>query len=147
MKKIVIFSNTAWSIINFRKELVLELSKKNKIYIVTPKDVYSKKLQDISNNIITLNFKRFSVNPIHDMYLFIRFFIFAFYTKPDLIMNFTIKPVIYGAITSRILNIKCINTITGLGRIFYPIWKDNLIRNIVIFLYRFSHKKVCKIFF
>ena len=50
--------------------------------------------------------------------------------KPDYVLNFTIKPNIYGSLICKYLNIKNINTITGLGNIYI---NKNLINNVIFF--------------
>ena len=58
--------------------------------------------------------------------------------KPDIILNFTIKPIIYGSLVSRILNIKTLNTLDGLGASF----EINKFKKIILsFLLRLSQKK------
>ena len=56
----------------------------------------------------------------------------------SILLNFTIKPLIYGTLVSRILNIPTICMITGLGTVFID---KNFITNIVIILYKISFKK------
>ena len=38
--------------------------------------------------------------------------------SPDVLFNFTIKPIIYGSLVARILKIKTLNTLDGLGATF-----------------------------
>ena len=38
--------------------------------------------------------------------------------RPDILLNFTIKPIIYGSLVTRILNIKTLNTLDGIGATF-----------------------------
>ncbi|MFM4937372.1 hypothetical protein ACET94_21095, partial [Aeromonas veronii] len=47
MKKIVISSNTSWSIFNFRLELVRFLAKDYQVEIIAPRDQYSEKLRKL----------------------------------------------------------------------------------------------------
>ena len=64
MKKnnIFIISNTSWNLYNFRKELILELSKHYDIYLVCPNDQFSKKLLNYNINIIDIDFKKSKFN-------------------------------------------------------------------------------------
>ena len=55
--------------------------------------------------------------------------------KPDFFLGFTHKINIYGGFIARILNIKSIINITGLGTAFM---KKNIFRNILILLYKFA---------
>ena len=69
---------------------------------------------------------------------------FYYKIKPDIVLHFTIKPVIYGSLSSLILNIKTINTITGLGTIFI---KKNPFFKFVHYLYFVSQYKLIKYYF
>ena len=64
--------------------------------------------------------------------------------KPDEIFCFTIKPVIYGALAAKFLNIKMNVMITGLGTVFI---KKNWITTVVKLLYRVALKDVKTAFF
>ena len=52
MKKIVVASNSTWNLYNFRFDLINELAKKNKAYILAPRDKYIDKF----SNVIFINF-------------------------------------------------------------------------------------------
>jgi glycosyltransferase involved in cell wall biosynthesis len=54
--------------------------------------------------------------------------------SPTVILQYTIKPVIYGSIAARAVNIPVINNITGLGTMFSGGLKEALVRS----LYRFA---------
>jgi glycosyltransferase involved in cell wall biosynthesis len=64
--------------------------------------------------------------------------------KPDYLLLFTIKPVIYGAIAAKFFNIKLIVMITGLGTAFIA---NNWMTNLVKRLYRFALSSVATVFF
>tara|TARA_Y100001970_G_scaffold119329_1_gene148052 strand:- start:4768 stop:5946 length:1179 start_codon:yes stop_codon:yes gene_type:complete len=146
-KKIILFSNSFWNLYNFREDLIKNLNCEYELCVVAPEGEYQNKFKELSIKVVNLNFSRISVNPFHDIILFIKFLKICVFFKPDLILNFTIKPVIYGSLVGSLINTPCLNTITGLGRVFYPIWKDDLVRKIVIILYRISLRKTFKIFF
>jgi len=143
--KVVISSNTSWSIYNFRLNLARELKKNGyEIIIVAPYDEYSE--------IIKKEFKYYNIfmnnkgtNPIEDLKTTIEFYKLYKNIQPDIVLNFTIKPNIYGTIACSLLNnIKAINNIAGLGNLFI---KQNFITKIAKFLYKYSQNKAYKIFF
>ena len=85
---------------------------------------------------------RDSVNPIRDLRLL--FELIRLYKKqsPDLILHYTVKPNIYGGMAARILSIKSVAVITGLG---YSLMHEGWINVVTRLLYRFTlrfHKKV-----
>lgn len=67
--------------------------------------------------------------------------------KPNFVLLFTIKPVIFGSFCSMILGInKCFSFITGLGHVFID-EKQTILRLIVKTFYRFTLRANKKIFF
>jgi UDP-N-acetylglucosamine:LPS N-acetylglucosamine transferase len=119
MKKIILFSNTSWSLYNFRINLIKKLIAQNyKVIILSNRDYTTKKLIDLGCSFYKIKLDRRGDN-------FLKEFItlFSIYKKiklisPNFIFNFTIKPIIYGSLASRILNIKTLNTLDGLGATF-----------------------------
>ncbi len=77
-----------------------------------------------------------------DIRTFFSFYQFYLKKKPDVVLHFNSKPVIYGSLAASLLGIPSINNITGLGAVFDG--KGGLVRKIVCMLYRtaFSGKKV-----
>jgi len=144
MKKIVISSNTAWSIYNFRLNLIRILKEEGyEIIIVAPYDECAKKLKgEFEYYDIFINNK--GTNPFEDIKTFMQYCKLYKKLKPDIVLNFTIKPNIYGTLACGLLNIKTINNITGLGTLFI---NQNLVTKIVKYLYKISQKKAAKIFF
>jgi len=143
--KIVLFSNTSWSLFNFRKNLIKSLVEKGyNVTLISSKDKYIQELEKISVNIKILDFETRGVNLFKELFLISNIINLYKEIKPDLIFHFTIKPVIYGSIVSRFMNISTVNNITGLGRVFE---KKNIFRFLIILLYKFSQKKVKNIFF
>lgn len=139
MKKIVIISNSIWNIYNFRRKLVSELSKNYEVHILTSssKNIPKSFLKNI--NLHNIMIERRGINIFTEIKLIFLMLKKINRIKPDLLLNYTIKPVIYGSLISRFLNIKTINTITGLGRVFI-VKKLFLLKYLIIFLYRCSLK-------
>lgn len=85
--------------------------------------------------------RRNSKNPILDLALIEEFRRKFKRLKPDLIINYTHKPNIYGGLAAKILGIPSIAMVTGLG---YAFINKGLINKVTRFLYRLSsryHKK------
>ena len=139
MKKIIIFSNTSWSLYNFRKNLISELLKKNyKVIILSNKDRTTKKLQKMGCVFHSISLERRGVKIISEFYLLLKIYLIIRKISPDVIFNFTIKPIIYGSLVSRILKIRTLNTLDGLGASYeINIFK----RGILNFMLNLSQKK------
>lgn len=142
--KILIFSNSTNNILNYRLNLIFFLKKKgHQLEILVPQSTDLKKLKFLKLKIHTICFNPRSINFFLDLLLLFKIYKIFNLSKPDLILQYTIKPVIYGSLVSRFLNIKVINTITGLGSAFL----NKNFRKLIIFLYYISQKKVKKVIF
>jgi glycosyltransferase involved in cell wall biosynthesis len=120
MKNIIFFDNYAYSTFHFRKDVLLELSKIYKIYVIAPSDPNFIKDSIFSNiTYIDINFNRTSKNIFKDFYLLFKIFFIFKNIKPCLVINFTLKPVLYGSLISKILNIKIVNILAGLNNAFF----------------------------
>ena len=115
-KRIVLIANTVWNIANFRDNLIRSLQNANyEVVVFAPKDGHEHRLNARFLH-IPVNAK--TTNPIFDILLIFRLIIMLNKIKPDIILNFTIKPVFFGTISAGILRIPCVNNITGLGVLF-----------------------------
>jgi glycosyltransferase involved in cell wall biosynthesis len=140
-KKILIFSNSCWNIYNFRLNLIKKLKKKNFVILVCPKDEYIDKLKDNIDKHYNLKiFKNYN------LYAFILNILNFYYIlkkeKPDYILSYTIKCNFYAIILSKILKIKTIVNITGLGSLFIGNTFFNIIGKIFVKLLYRSHKRL-----
>jgi glycosyltransferase involved in cell wall biosynthesis len=145
--KIILHSNIAWTISNFRLELIkFFISKNYEVLCIADMDNFNansaKEIEETSAKFIHIPINRKGLNPFRDIIYAFRLFQILKTEKPDLIFNYTIKPVIYGSLVSRLLKIKSVAVITGLGYVFI---EKGLLHKIVKLLYKlslFSCKKV-----
>jgi glycosyltransferase involved in cell wall biosynthesis len=142
--KIVIVSNTSWSLFNFRFELAKSIkANEYEVILVAPYDEYSDRLsEEFEYHDIYINNK--GANPKEDIRTTIEFYKLYKKIKPHIVLHYTIKPNIYGTIACSILGIKTINNIAGLGTLFI---KQNFVTKIAKWLYKYSQSKADKIFF
>lgn len=142
--KIIIFSNTSWSLYNFRYELIQSLNQKNQIHLLSNKDKYIKELNNIGCQTSFIKLDSQNLNIFKEIILFIKIFkVFVSY-KPDLVLSFTIKPNLYSLIISKLFNFKLIINITGVGNIFS---KKNLLFHFIKFIYKIFLVNADYIFF
>ncbi len=143
--KIVFSSNTSWNLWNYRYELMNALKNKGfKIHVIAPYDKFSEKLRKEFYFIPVKNLNRKSLNPFKDIILFYEYFKIFQKLMPDLVINYTIKPNLYGSLACKFLKISYINVITGLGYLFI---KKSLITIVVKILYKICLNKSSKIIF
>jgi glycosyltransferase involved in cell wall biosynthesis len=144
-KHITIVSNTSWTVYNFRKEIINSLLKFSyEVSIVTSDDGYKEQIEALGCNYIELPVQNSSLNPF-DQYVYYKKLKSIYRElKPDAVLHYTIKPVIYGSLASASLNIPTINNIAGLGTLFTKkTWKTF----VAMALYRISQRKVKRVFF
>ena len=116
--KTLLISNSFWNFFNFRKNLVFELAKVNQIYLVANKDKFKKKFIHTNIKTIKSSLNKNKINILSDIrYLLFIFKIFK-KIKPDIVVSFTFKPNLISLLVSRILKIRSIITISGLGTLF-----------------------------
>ena len=140
---ITLFSNTSWSLYNFRKDLIIKLLKKNhKIIIISNRDETTKKLIKLGCKFIPIDFNTLSKNPFSEMISLTKIFYIILKSDSDIYINFTIKPCIYFGLLNYFFKKKTISVFDGLGRSFI---KNNFFYSFMITLLRISQKYTNKI--
>lgn len=145
MKKILFTSNVSWAMIKFRYNLLKYLiSNEYKIYIVAPKDEFVEKLKEMGCICIDIKLSRKGVNPLEDLKLTYSLYKIYKEISPDIIFNYSIKPIIYGSIAAKMAKIPSIAVNIGLG---YTFINKNLISKISHFLYKISLRFPIRVWF
>lgn len=140
----MIIANSSGGLYNFRKDLINELKKNNEIIIVTPFSNKIDKLKTLNVKLIEIPIDRRGINPITDIKLLNSYRKLFSKIKPDLAITYTIKPNIYASLIARFKKVDYAVNITGLGTAFQS---DNLLRKLIVFLYKIALKKVKVVFF
>lgn len=143
-KKILIIANNSDGLYRFRKELIAELVKNNDVIILTPFDNNILELEKMGIKLIDTPVDRRGINPLTDLKLLNSYRRLFNKIKPDLSITYTIKPNIYASLIARLKRIDYAVNITGLGTAFQS---DNLLRKLIVFLYKIALKKVKVVFF
>lgn len=145
MKNIAISSNTSWYLYNFRKNTILSLIENGfNVTAISPKDKYSKKLQELGANYIDIDIDKGGTNPLKDLKTLYRFNQIYKANSYDVVLNFTPKNNIYSTLAAKFNDIKVVNNIAGLGVLFI---NESFSSKIARILYKISHTRVDKIFF
>lgn len=144
-KKIIIISNTAWNIYNFRMGLIKAFKKEDyDVLALAPRDRYADLIEKEGTLYREIVINNKGTNVIEDLGLILEFYRILKSERPDVVLAYTIKPNIYCSIAASLLNIPIINNISGLGFLFI---KDNWLTRIAELLYKFSLGRSKKIFF
>lgn len=143
--KIALFINTSWNIYNFRMGLIEGLKREgHEIHAISPTDEYSRLLIDAGITHHPVSMEAQGINPFRDFALVLRLIKVFSQVKPDLILQFTIKPNIYGSLAAAVLQIPVINNVSGLGATFQ---KKNIVHHVASLLYRVAFRFPRKVFF
>jgi len=140
VSQLICFSaNTSWYLYNFRRGLIGQLLEHGyQVKVVAPRDKWSTKLEELGCSTIALDYDSKSVNPFRNLVILYRYWFFYRAFKPIVVLNYTIKPVIYGGLAASICRIPIISVVPGLGTAFIH---ENLITHVVKLLYRLSLNK------
>ncbi|MFN8295572.1 MAG: glycosyltransferase family 4 protein [Chitinophagales bacterium] len=141
-----IVANTAFNIYNFRLGLINALKKEgHHVIAVAPKDEYTDLLKQNNIEFIEVqNLARKGTNPFNDLKLLNEFRKIYKQQQLDVVLQYTIKPNIYGTLASRFTNTKTICTVTGLG---YTFLNKSIASKIAHSLYRLAFSFADKVLF
>jgi glycosyltransferase involved in cell wall biosynthesis len=143
-KKIAIVANSAWSVYNFRMDLIRHFLLRFEVLIIAPKDEFAGELVKVGCTYLDIHFNNRSENPLLDYALYKSLKRIYQAEKPDFIFHYVIKPNIYGSLAAANYGIQSVAVITGLG---YTFDRHNWLNRIVSFLYRKALKKASEVWF
>lgn len=145
IKKLFIVANNSWYLYNFRLNLAMSLKNKGyEVYFLAPEDNKYSELLKKDFKFINVFIDSKGINPFKDLKTIYQFYKIYREVKPNIVLNFTIKPNIYSSLVCRYLYIDCISNITGLGTIFI---KENFVTKLAKYLYKISLKRNKVVFF
>ena len=147
LKKILILSNSASGLYEFRRELIRNLMGGFDVYLSLPETVddrYIKAFDAEGCGIIYTPFERRGMNPVKDYKLLQTYRKLIKELDPYRVLTYTIKPNIYGGMACKSLNVPYITNITGLGT---AILNGGMLSRVLLRLYRAATAKATCIFF
>lgn len=142
--KVVVLANSPSGLYDFRRELLMELGKDNKVIISVPDGVKIDEFEKLNYRVYIQEVDRRGINPLKDFKLFKAYRKLVKEVKPDLVITYTIKPNVYGGLVCRMKKIPYAVNITGLGTAFQ---KKGILKTLVTFLYKIGLKKAKVVFF
>jgi glycosyltransferase involved in cell wall biosynthesis len=138
---IVIAANTSWYVFNFRLPLMKALlAAKWRITVLTPRDEYTERIKAAGVAHRDIAFSAKGTNPLRELSAILSFRKAYRELKPAIVLQYTIKPNIYGSIAARALGIPVINNVSGLGAMFTGGLRETLGR--VLYRYAFSRAQL-----
>lgn len=144
-KKVLFLVNHDVVIYNFRLELVERLLDDGyEVHISSP---YGERIDDLialGAVFHEIEMERHGMNPIREIKLLRTYKKLISDVKPDIVLGYTIKPNIYGAMAAGAKNIPFVANITGLGT---AVENPGVSQKIMIALYKIAFRKVQRVFF
>ena len=116
-KRVALIAPQHNSLLNFRGDLIQRLLESGfEVYTLAPEypEDFEKKLWDKGAKTLTYRVNRKSLNPFGDVITALDLFKIIKKNKIDLIIPYTIKPVIYGSIAANWAGVPVVSMITGL---------------------------------
>lgn len=150
--KVLIIGALPESLINFRGQLIKDIAHlgHDVVAIAAPTSTETQHaIESLGCRFESLPIQRNGLNPFTDIKTLIKLFTIFKLEQPDVILSYTIKPVIWGGIAATFFKkAKFFALITGLGFAFQKgNRKRNIIRTIVKQLYKISLRKCEQIIF
>jgi glycosyltransferase involved in cell wall biosynthesis len=143
--RVLLISNYAWTVFNFRRRLIKDLQDHgHELYVQTQFDGYEKRLGLSDERVFSLQIDRKGMNPWRDAQTVLSIVRCIRRVNADVCLLFTIKPVIYGGIAARFLSRPFICNITGLGTAFLG---SRWLRRLAQAMFRLSLKRAERVFF
>lgn len=144
-KRILILANFGMGLYKFRKELLSEfINNQYEVIVSFPHDEYVSKIVNIGCEYIETKVDRRGTNILNDLKLFLTYLRIIRSYKPDIVLTYTVKPNIYGGIACRLLNVRFIPNVTGLGT---ALEEEGTLQKVILLLYKLSFKRAKYVFF
>ncbi len=143
MKKILILTNHSYMLYRFRRELIQELMKQHEVVLSMPFVGHHEDFQAMGLRCIETKVDRRGMNPVEDGKLFRTYQKLLRQERPDLVITYSIKPNIYGAMACGLAGIPCYVNVQGLGTAF----QKRGVSTVATVLYRMALRKAKAVFF
>lgn len=115
-QKVVLLVNDSTYAYNLRGEVIRQLAAQGyEVVVVCALLLLQEELKALGCRLIGVETGRQGTNPVEDMKLFAQYVRTLHREKPDTVLTYNIKPNVYGGMACRLLGIRHMPNITGLG--------------------------------
>lgn len=149
-KKIIVIHNTTKYLYLHYQSLIEELIAGGAhILILAPIDDAGRKLVELGAKCLNIRISRYGMNPFSEIRTLLGIYNKLVDEQPDIVFNFSIKPVIYGSIAASLSGCPRIySMMTGLGHLFMEgSMKYGLLRVAIKYFYKFALRGNNRVFF
>lgn len=145
MSKVLFLVNHEVVIYNFRLEIVERfLADGHDVHISSPGGEKIKELVKMGAVHHDIEIERHGMNPVAELKLISQYSKLMKRVRPDIVLGFTIKPNLYGAMAARRNHIPFVANITGLG---VGLENGGIRQNVLILLYKYAFRGIQRVFF
>ena len=151
--KVLILSSLAYSLVNFRGDLLQAMKAHHHQVIACAPDRDPATLEWLSANgvqFVQTRMDRTGTSPLADFPLLLKYYRLMRREKPDVVLAYTQKPIVYGGLAARLARVSSFYALmSGLGHVFSPHSSfPSLLRKAVSILYReaLRHAKATFVF-
>lgn len=149
MKTLLMVANVDWFFISHRLCIAQEAARQGwKVFVAAEDSGRGKEIEADGITFIDFRFSRSGTNPANELKTLLAFRTLYKQISPDVVHHITLKPVIYGSVIAKLLNIKgVVNAISGLGYNFTSD-RQSSVQKIMLKLmnYGFNRKNLSIIF-
>ena len=145
VRRIAVVASLTLSLVNFRLELLKRLVEAgNDVIAFSPEAdaEVTEILQGIGVRFVQIPMARTGLNPFSDLRTLLVLWYHFRRLKPDFVLPYTMKPIIYGGLAARLAGVpRRFALVTGLGHVFReakPSGLSALVRHISVRLYRLA---------
>jgi glycosyltransferase involved in cell wall biosynthesis len=152
MSTVLIIASFADSLVNFRGPLLATLvARGHAVHVAAPGAIFRIANSPLADSVTAhdLPIERTGLNPVRDIGAWRAMLALMRQLRPDVVIAYTIKPVIYGTIAARVARVpRTFALITGLGYVFQnKSVRARLLKTVVARLYRVALAGADTIFF
>lgn len=142
---VVLCGNTAWGMLNFRKDLITTLlAHGHSVTVMAPAAPESQGLEALGASFVAVPIRSKGKNPLVEAACARKIHSLLKALVPDIVLPFTIKSVIYCGIACRLLGIAYVPTITGMGSAFIT---KSWVTHVAVALYKIACAHASTVFF
>jgi glycosyltransferase involved in cell wall biosynthesis len=143
--RICIAANTSWYVFNFRARLIAALIARGyEIVVLAPRDKYVEQLTALGARHVHLPLDNAGTHPLKDAVSFWSLWRALRNERPAMLLTFTPKLNIYGALAARIAGVPAVTNISGLGSGFL---RGGWLSGLMSLMYRVSLPSAQRVFF
>lgn len=152
--KVLVIASDTKSLVNFRWDLLQALRRKEyEVHVLAPRDktfdAVQERLHQMRVSLVAVPMANTGLNPLNDLCAFWSLWQYMKHYRPEVVLSYTIKPVIYGSMAAALAGVPCIlSMLSGLGHLYtFHDRKTRLLRQVANRLYRWALRFNRRVFF